>query len=156
MSDRDVLQLRMRVADQETEIERLRQKLKEARAQTSVKTAGQETEIERLRQKLKEAQAQTSVKTAGYSPLAWGLTHAEAEVLGLLIEHPVVSRDCVLMRLYPDRPVRDWPNKRSVDSIVRRMRRKLAPRGIEIFKVYSQGYRLDDHARAALREARAA
>jgi hypothetical protein len=77
---------------------------------------------------------------------AFGLTVAESRVLLELMQHQYVSRQ----GLHDAIGGRGKSN--NVDVVVCRMRRKLAPHGIEIVTVWGSGFRLAEGARDRIRK----
>lgn len=79
-------------------------------------------------------------------PLEWGLTPSEAAVFGVLVNRSMATKESVSAALYRDLG-RDEPDPKIVDVFICKIRKKVAPYGIDIHTVWGQGYRLDQSAR---------
>lgn len=84
------------------------------------------------------------------APLEWGLTAAEARMMGVLVSRPLATRAAFLAAMYGD-VGKDEPAPRIVDVFVCKIRRKLRPFGVAIVTVWGEGWRLPPAQREALR-----
>lgn len=72
-------------------------------------------------------------------PIEWGLTQAEARLLGALIERDLLTKDAAMAALYRDRGA-DEPELKIVDVFICKARKKLKPYGITIETRWGVGY----------------
>lgn len=112
-------------------------------------------ENDMLRERVRQLEA---VLTNGYERLPiGGLTCTEAAVLAVIAAADGgAPKERILEAIYAWRSDREVPQPKILDVYVCKMRRKLAPLGVEIETVWGWGYRLPSESLArlaALREA---
>ena len=69
------------------------------------------------------------------------LTHAERQLLGILIRRRRVTKDQLMTALYCHRPDNE-PGAKIIDTYICKIRKKLKPHGIEIKTVWCEGYEI--------------
>lgn len=94
-------------------------------------------ENEELRDRVEQLEAAMVAEVSG--PVLDGLTRSESVVLGLLLRRDIVSRDQMHAVLYAGR---DDVGQKIFDVFVCKLRRKLAPLGIEVETVWGIGWRI--------------
>ncbi|MCA1241850.1 helix-turn-helix domain-containing protein [Stappia stellulata] len=75
-------------------------------------------------------------------PVEFRLTTQEARVFGVLIKRELATRTAILAALYDDLG-RDQAEPKIVDVFVCKLRKKVAPFGIEISTVWGRGWCMD-------------
>jgi two-component system cell cycle response regulator CtrA len=100
-------------------------------------------EIETLREKVKQLEALLAPEYR--PPLEWCLTESEARVFAALLARDVATKEQIMHALYAERIDRE-PEMKILDVLVCKMRKKLAPHGINIVTVWGIGYSLQDRA----------
>jgi two-component system cell cycle response regulator CtrA len=88
-------------------------------------------------------------------PIEWRLTEHETIVMGVLLHRELATKDAIMTALYGGR-VDDAAEAKIVDVFICKMRRKLAPFGIEIKTHWGQGYFIAAPAKASIARRRAA
>src|SRR5215472_9340353 len=69
------------------------------------------------------------------------LTHAERQLLGILIRRRRVTKDQLMTALYCHRPDNE-PGAKIIDTYICKIRKKLKPYGIEIKTLWCAGYEM--------------
>lgn len=105
-----------------------------------------EAENERLRNGLDALKDSLGITFT--APIEWGLTGSETKVFGRLLRQGVATKDAIMASLYRDEG-RDEAEIKIVDVFICKMRKKLAPWGIEILTVWGVGYQLAPASREA-------
>jgi DNA-binding response OmpR family regulator len=78
--------------------------------------------------------------------LLFKLTGAESRALAQLLKHPHVSKAQLHVAVSRDDP--PITNIRILDSVIHRLRKKLAPHGIEIINLHGFGYSIPEDIRS--------
>lgn len=94
-------------------------------------------ELEERLEQLEEA-----LKDTGWLPPGWGLTKQEAELVGILARKNGEATKEQITTLMWGHEVEGGPEPKTIDIIIRRIRKKLGPFGIEIETMWGQGYRV--------------
>ena len=87
-------------------------------------------------------------------PNEWRLSPSERRIFGRILQTPLATKDAIMAAIYYDRPndEPDWP---ILNVLVFRMRRKLAPFGIDIKNYFGRGYALSPNVRARFKRKKA-
>lgn len=108
-----------------------------------------EIENDELRERVEELEG-ILFATDWHAPVEFGLTNSEAAILAALISRERCSKDFLLMATARPGEEKDAEIK-IVDVFVCKLRRKIAPFGIQIITLWGQGYTLDTTTRERLR-----
>lgn len=100
-----------------------------------------EQENEVLRERVRQLEEELAPDTVTIDPV-WRLTRHEARIFAALAARDVLTKNALMIALYPDRLDADLPEIKIIDVFVCKMRKKLAPFHIEISTVWGQGYSL--------------
>lgn len=76
-----------------------------------------------------------------------------SELFLLLERRQLVSREMALLALYGDSA--DWPDPKIIDVYIHKLRKRIAPRGLQIKTQYCQGWYFSDESRKRIAEMRA-
>lgn len=110
-----------------------------------------QAENDQLRERVAALQAELG-RLPLRCPPEWRLTPTEAGILAALIARPLATKDFIMLQIYDGR---DEAEPKIVDVFICKMRKKLAPHGIDILTQWGVGYHLSDAARALVRQATA-
>lgn len=105
-------------------------------------------ENDRLRARIQDLEE--VLFSAALPPIEYGLTRQEARVFGVLVSRPLATKSAIMAALYDERGA-DWAEPKIVDVLVCKIRKKLAPFGIEILTRWGEGYFIADDMRQQLR-----
>jgi len=112
------------------------------------RVAALEALLEQRDSRIQEMEEALGVTTL--PPLEFGLTGHEAAVLGILLNREVVTKQAMLCGLYSAR-ADDAPNIKIVDVYVCKLRKKLAPFGVEVATHWGVGYSMPAGSKALVR-----
>jgi two-component system, cell cycle response regulator CtrA len=114
-----------------------------------------ESENRLLRERLATLEA-LLMETDMPVPVEWRLTGSEARVFGVLVNKPVATKEAILTALYWDRATDEEPDQKIIDVFVCKLRKKLAPFGVEIATLWGRGWTLHPDVREQFRPERKA
>jgi DNA-binding response OmpR family regulator len=103
-------------------------------------------EIERLQNRVAELEELLGITYP--IPPALGFTQRESVYLGMLLKRPLLTREAVMIVVYPDCDRSD----KIVDQHIMKLRRKFGPHGIAITTRWGYGWYLDRENRRKLEE----
>lgn len=106
-----------------------------------------EAENERLRTTIELLEQALGFDDAIAFPLEWGLTCSERRILGFLMRHGIVSRQALMTAVDTGTEMDD----RTIDSHIKRARKKLIRFGIQVETLYGEGYYLTPETKAHAR-----
>lgn len=108
------------------------------------RVAALEALLERREERI--AQLERALGLDWLSPMEWGLTPHENRLFGALMAREVVTRDAGMAVLYRD-DGRDEPHAKIFDVFMCKIRKKVAPYGIEIVTRWGVGFALKPESR---------
>jgi two-component system cell cycle response regulator CtrA len=82
------------------------------------------------------------------SPLALGLTATEAAIFGALYTRSVVTNDTLMAAREATLGCNPDTDPNIIKVFIMKLRKKLAPHGIDILTIYAQGYRMTDESKS--------
>lgn len=107
-----------------------------------------EDENERLRERVRQLEELLGARWR--PPLEWRLTAQEARFMGVLVHRDQPTKNAFMAALYRDTGA-DEAEEKIVDVLACKIRKKVAPFGVEIQTIWGHGYALPDHQREALK-----
>lgn len=112
------------------------------------------TELQRLRDRVDQLQAIIGVdrSTTGRLRDAFGLEIEQAETVGMLYARDFVTRDGLFTVLYGGRPESEWPNDKSLDALMSKLRKRLGEHGITVETKWGEGWFLPPASRSVIRQ----
>lgn len=107
-----------------------------------------EAENEMLRARLRDMEREYGFRDP--VPFAFGLTASEAKIMSLLVSRDFASRAQMMTAVMADRhaDADGQPEMKIIDVYVCKIRKKVAPFGIEITSLWGRGYRLSPEMKA--------
>lgn len=111
----------------------------------ALRIAALEEDNERLRERVQTLEDALGI-TPFLTPVEWRLTGSETRLFGHLLARDVATKASIMSALY-EPGVNDEPEIKIVDVFVCKLRKKLAPFGIEIATLWGMGYRMTAEAK---------
>lgn len=110
--------------------------------------AAVEAENDELRERITQLEDALGMNVT--VPLMFDITRSEQQLLGLLMERELVTKDLVMLALYGLRP-EGGAEPKIVDVFCCKLRKKLKAWNIEIKTAWGRGYYLEESEKAKIR-----
>jgi len=110
-----------------------------------------EVENDTLRERVTQLEHEIGLSSERF-PVFFDLTRNEAIIFGVLLNNVAPRKSAFMTALFSDRNENDSPDEKIIDVWLCKMRKKLAPFGIEIKTAWGLGYEMPEPSKAIARK----